>query len=138
MDSLTHLSESRNLAALAEELSNRGQYVAAGELAWGSIVHAVSAADPDHEVQPQDRFHNPHQSPNTMPTFSDAVRRIRGHPLSETQINICLSNGQQKLHNHFYHLNLTMQELRFRVRVGTSYALMFIRVAARELGQPEP
>ena len=138
MDTLTHLSESRNLAALAEELSNRGQYIAAGELAWGAIVHAVSAADPDHESQPQDRFRNSHQAPNTMIAFSDAVRRIRGTPLSETQIAFCLSNGQQKLHNHFYHLNLTPQELRFRVRVGISYALMFIRVAARELGQPEP
>ena len=138
MDSLTHLSESCNLAALAEELSNRGQHVVAGELAWGAIVHAVSAADPEHEVQPQDRFRNSHQAPNTMATFSDAVRRVRGSPLSETQIAFCLSNGQQKLHNHFYHLNLTPQELRFRVRVGVSYALLFIRIAARELGQSEP
>ena len=135
MDPLTHLNSSRNLTALAEELSNRRQYVAAGELVWGAIVHAVSAADPDHEVQPQDRFRNPHQAPNTMSTFSDAVRRIAERPLSETQTNICLNNGQQMLHNHFYHLNLTPQELRFRVRLGAFYALLLTRAAARALGQ---
>ncbi len=138
MDSLTHLNASRSMAALATELSNRGQYATAGELVWGAIVHAVSAADPDHEIQPTDRFGNSHQAPNTMATFSNAIHRIRGRPLSETQIAFCLSNGQQRLHNHFYHLNLTPQELRFRVRVGASYALLFIRIAARALGQSAP
>ena len=138
MDTLTHLNTSRNLAALAEELSSRGQCVAAGESVWGAVVHAVSAADPDHEVQPQDRFRNFHQAPNTMVTFSNAVRRIGVMSLSATQINICLSNGQQKLHNHFYHLNLTPQELRFRVRLGAAYAQLFMNVAAGELGQSEP
>ena len=135
MDALTHLNASRNLTALVEELSNHGHYVAAGELVWGAIVHAVSAADPDHEVQPQDRFRNPHQAPNTMATFSNAVRRIAGRPLSDRQIATCLNNGQQMLHNHFYHLNLTPQELRFRVRLGAAYALLLTRVAARTLGQ---
>ena len=135
MDALTHLEASRNLAALATELVSRGQDIAAGELVWGAIVHAVSAADPAHEIQPPDRFGNHHQSPNTMATFSNAVRRIRERPLSETQISTCLNNGQQALHNHFYHLNLTPQELRFRVRFGAAYALLLTRVAARALGQ---
>lgn len=106
MDPLAHLNESRNLTALAAELSNHGQYLAAGELLWGAVVHAVSAADPDHELQLPDRFGNLHQAPNTMATFSSAVRRIKGITLSERQINSFLYNGQQLLHNHFYHLNL--------------------------------
>ena len=135
LDPLTHFDASRNLAALATELVSRGQDIAAGELVWGAIVHAVSAADPAHEIQPPDRFGNHHQSPNTMSTFSNAVRRIRERPLSETQITTCLNNGQQMLHNHFYHLNLTPQELRFRVRLGAAYALLLTRAAARTLGQ---
>ena len=138
MDALTHFNTSRDLAAQAAELVSLDHYVAAGELVWGAIVHAVSAADPDHETQPQDRFHNLHQAPNTMAAFSEAVRRVRGRPLSETQTNICLNNGQQKLHNHFYHLNLSPQELRYRVRLGAAYALLLIRVAARALGQSAP
>ena len=134
MDALTHFNASHNLTALAAELFDRGQYVAAGELTWGAIVHAVSAADPDHEVQPRDRFRNPHQAPNTMPTFSNAVRRILGRPLSEAQIDICLNIGQQLLHNHFYHLNLTAQQLQDQIAIGNAYALLLIRAAARALG----
>ena len=44
MDALTHLNESRNLTVLSSEFYSRGQYLAAGELVWGAIVHAVSAA----------------------------------------------------------------------------------------------
>ncbi|MDE2788198.1 MAG: hypothetical protein OXL37_16280 [Chloroflexota bacterium] len=93
MDAITHFEASRNLATLATELVSRGQEIAAGELVWGAIVHAVSAADPAHEIQPPDRFSNPHQAPNTMATFSNAVRRIGEHPLSETQITTRLNNG---------------------------------------------
>ena len=135
MDALTHLNASRNLAALAEELFDRGQYVAAGELVWGAIVHAVSAADPEHEVQPPDRFRNPHRAPNTMATFPNAARRIRERPLSESQIADCLNIGQQLLHNHFYHHNLTTQLLRDRITIGSAYAKMLIRAANRVLGQ---
>ena len=133
-----HLNASRDLAALAAELANRGQYITAGELVWGAIVHAVSAADPDHEIQPPDRFRNPHQAPNTMATFPNAVRRIAGSPLSETQITTCLDIGQQRLHNHFYHLNLTTQQLQAYIVLGTTYAQVLIRVAARALGQSTP
>ncbi len=138
MDALTHLNASRDLAALAAELSSRGQYITAGELVWGAIVHAVSAADPDHEIQPPDRFRNPHRAPNTMSTFPNAVRRIAGSPLSETQITTCLDIGQQRLHNHFYHLNLTTQQLQAHIILGTTYAQALIRVAARALGQSTP
>lgn len=70
MDVLTHFDASRSLAALAMELVHHGQDIAAGELVWGAIVHAVSAADPDHESQPSDRFGNTHQAPNTNASFS--------------------------------------------------------------------
>ena len=135
LDPLTHLSVSRDLTALAAELFGRGQYLAAGELVWGAIVHAVSAADPDHEIQLPDRFGNSHQSPNTGATFTNAVRRIRERPLSERQIASCLDNGQQRLHNHFYHLNLTTQQIQDNVVSGTAYAQLLIRAAARALGQ---
>ncbi len=90
MDALTHLNESRNLTALAAEHFNRGQYLAAGEFVWGAIVHAVSAADPDHERQPPDRFGNPHLAPNTSASFPSAIRRITGLTFSEGQIASCL------------------------------------------------
>ena len=138
MDALTHLNTSRNLMALSAELFDRGQYAVAGELIWGAIVHAVSSADPDHEIQPPDRFRNPHQAPNTMATFPNAVRRIAESPLSEAQITTCLDIGQQRLHNHFYHLNLTTQQLQAHIILGTTYAQMLIQAAARALGRSAP
>lgn len=138
MDALTHLNASRNLTALASDLINRGQYAAAGELVWGSIVHAVSAADPDHDIQPPDRFGNPHRAPSTNATFPNAVHRIREHPLSESQIADCLNIGQQLLHNHFYHLNLTTQQLQDQIAIGNAYTQLLIRAATRALGQSAP
>ncbi len=138
LDPLTHLSASRDLTTLAAELFSRGQYLAAGELVWGAIVHAVSAADPDHEIQSPDRFGNLHQAPNTTATFPNAVRRIRERPLSEGQITYCLNNGQQGLHNHFYHLNLTTPQLQNRIVISTAYAQLLISAAARALGQSTP
>ena len=138
MDALTHLNASRNLTALASDLINRGQYLAAGELVWGSIVHAVSAADPDHDIQPPDRFGNPHRAPSTNATFPNAVRRIRERPLSESQIADCLNIGQQLLHNHFYHLNLRTRQLQDQIAIGNAYAQLLIRAATRALGQFTP
>lgn len=133
MDALTHLNESRHLTELSAEFFSRGQYLVAGELVCGAIVHAVSAADLDHEIQPPDRFDNPHLAPNTSPTFSNAIRRIAGLTLSEGQIISCLYNGQQRLHNHFYHLNLTPQELQYSIGVTTAYAQLFIRLLPARL-----
>ena len=135
MDPLTHFDASRSLSTLAAELFSRGQDIAAGELVWGAIVHAVSAADPEHEIQPSDRFSNTHQAPNTNATFASAVRRIGERPLSENQISFCLNIGQQGLHNHFYHLNLTSQQLQDHIVIGVAYAQLLIRAAARALGQ---
>ena len=135
LDPLTHLSASRELTTLAAELFGRGQYLAAGELVWGAIVHAVSAADPDHEIQSPDRFGNLHQAPNTNATFPNAVRRISELSLSETQITICMNIGQQRLHNHFYHLNMTSQQIQGHIAIGTAYAQLFISAATRALGQ---
>ncbi len=135
MDPLTHLSASRDLTTLAAELFGRGRHLAAGELVWGATVHAVSAADPDHEIQPPDRFGNSHQAPNTGATFTNAVRHIKELPISEGQITYCLNNGQQGLHNHFYHLNLTTPELQNRIVISAAYAQLFISAAACALGQ---
>ena len=130
-----HLNASRDLTTLAAELFSRGQYLAAGELVWGAIVHAASAADPDHEIQSPDRFGNLHQAPNTNATFPNAVRRISEHPLSETQITICMNIGQQGLHNHFYHLNMTSQQIQGHIVIGVAYAQLLMRVAGRAIGQ---
>ena len=76
MDRQAHLKAARNLAARAATLHTEGEYLGAGELIWGATVHAVSAADPEHEAQPPDRHGNPHQAPNTSVTFTLAARRI--------------------------------------------------------------
>lgn len=127
MDRLTHLNESRNLIQLATQLRSQGQLLGAAEFIWGATVHAVSAADHEHEQQPPDRFDNPHQSPNTKATFLQAALRIRNRPLSETQIKQCLDNGQRRLHNHFYHLNLPADELPEYIAIGLGYAQVIIR-----------
>lgn len=135
MDPLTHLDASRDLATLAAELFSSGRYLAAGELVWGAIVNAASAADPDHEIQSPDRFGNPHQAPNTNAAFPSAVRRISERPLSESQITICMNIGQHGLHNHFYHLNMTSQQIQGHIVIGVAYAQLLIRAAAGALGQ---
>lgn len=127
MDRLTHLNESRNLIRLATQLRAEGQLLGAAEFIWDATVHAVSAADPEHEQQPPDRFGNPHQSPNTNATFLQAALRISRQPLSETQIRHCLDNGQRRLHNHFYHLNLPSDELPEYIVIGAAYAQAILR-----------
>ena len=69
MDRQAHLKAARNLAAWATTLHTEGEYLGAGELIWGATVHAVSAADPEHEAQLSDRYSNPHQAPNTKVTL---------------------------------------------------------------------
>lgn len=136
MDRQTHLNEARNLAVLAASLSTQGENLGAGEFIWGATVHAVSAADPNHERQPSDRFGNPHQAPNTNATFPNAARRITATEFQERQIIHCLDNGQKRLHNHFYHSNLPSNELREYITIGAAYAQQLIRAAEKSLLTP--
>ena len=129
MDRQAHLKAARNLAAWATTLHTEGEYLGAGELIWGATVHAVSAADPEHEAQPPDRHGNPHQAPNTSVTFTLAARRIIGSPFTERDIALCLDNGQRGLHNHFYHLTNSEQNLRRNIAVGAIYIQQLLHSA---------
>ena len=133
MDLQSHLNEARSLIALATAEQARGQNLAAGELVWGATVHAVSAADPDHETQPPDRFGNRHEAPITFQSFIAAAIRIVPPLLTERQIRQCVSNGQRQLHNHFYHLNLPPSHLRRRTDIGIAFAQQILQAAAQSL-----
>ena len=138
MDRQAHLKEARNLAARAATLNAGGEYLIAGELIWGATVHAVSAADPEHEAQPPDRHGNPHQAPNTSVTFTLAARRIIGSPFTERDIAQCLDNGQRGLHNHFYHLTNSEQGLQRSISDGTAYIQRLIHSAEQSWQRTTP
>ena len=61
-----HFDTSRSLSTLAAELFSRGQDIAAGELVWGAIVHAVSAADPTTKSNLQTGLATPTKRPILM------------------------------------------------------------------------
>ena len=133
MDRQRHLNEARNLISLASATQARGQRLIASELVWGATVHAVSAADPAHETQPPDRFGNSHEAPITYQTFTGAAKRIVPAPLTERRMGQCFQNGQRKLHNHFYHLNLPPSHLRRRTAIGIVYAEQILQAATQSL-----
>ena len=143
MDRQAHLKEARNLVAKAATLNAEGEYLIAGEIIWGATVHAVSAADPEHEMKPPDRHGNPHQAPNTKSTFMAAGCRIIESPFVERQITErdiaqCLNNGQRGLHNHFYHLTNSEQRLQRRIAVGAAYIQRFIHIAGQSKQHTTP
>ena len=133
MDRQSHLNEARSIIALAIAGQGRSQHLAACELVWSATVHAVSAADPSHETQPPDRFGNSHQAPIIYQSFIDAAQRIVHPILTERQIRHCVLNGQRKLHNHFYHLNLPPSHLRRRTDIGLAFAQQIVQSAAQSL-----
>ena len=138
MDRQAHLRAARSLAAWATTLHTEGEYLGAGELIWGATVHAVSAADPEHEAQFSDRYSNPHQAPNTKATFTAAARRIIGSPFTEDQIAQCLNIGQRELHNHFYHLTNSEQNLRRNSAVGAIYVQQLLHSAEQSWQHTTP
>ena len=138
MDCQAHLKAARNLAARAATLNAGGEYLIAGELIWGATVHAVSAADPEHEAQPPDRHGNPHQAPNTSVTFTLAARRIIGSPFTERDIAQCLDNGQRGLHNHFYHLTNSEQSLQRSISDGAAYIQQLLHSAEQSCQRTTP
>ena len=52
MNRSDHLNTAQLLVDRADNLRQIGENVLAGEALWGAIVHGVSAADPEHEIQP--------------------------------------------------------------------------------------
>ena len=138
MDRHAHLKAVCNLAAWATTLNAGGEYLIAGELIWGATVHAVSAADPEHETQPPDRQGNPHQAPNTSVTFTLAACRIIRSPFTEYQIAQCLNIGQRELHNHFYHLTNSEQDLRRSIAVGAIYVQQLLHIAEQSWQRSTP
>lgn len=130
MDQRSHHDAAKNDLADAERLMNRGSLRLAGEAYWGAIVHAVSAADPDHTIQPRDRFGNAHNTPNAEREYHAPTYRIRNagnpvlHPNQPTAAdhNNALLIGQKQLHNNFYHLNLTPIQLAAYVSIARQLA----------------
>ena len=95
-----HLIQANRLYMLIADLRNHEHYrhlrPVIGELIWGVLVHALSAADPSHENQPPDRFGNPHQAPAGADAFRQAIRRAPNLALGEARMEIlpCLGTAQ--------------------------------------------
>ena len=133
MDRQQHLEAARSLLNRGIRLAGRNETSAAGELLWGATVNAVSAADPNHQQQPPDRFANPHSAPSTSNNFLAAIARIQPNPFTRIQTDTCFHNGQRRLHNHFYHLNLTQSEVQICSAIAAGYVQILIAAAERSL-----
>lgn len=119
MDRLAHLASAQANLKAATDLTGAGLPDQAGEIFWGTIVQAVSAAESEHENQTPDRFGNIHTAPNTRTDYNAATQRIcsnldkatyPGAP-NQTDYDTALRTGQIMLHNYYYHLNLSRLEL---------------------------
>ena len=135
-----HLQPAREYYHTAMELYSRQQLAIAGEILWGAVVHAVSAADYEHDQQPSSG-RNAHPAPYNERNFQDAVHRIYdpsirawtgtnehdiAHPYTskmqligivrisppQSDYPFLLENAQKILHNNFYQLNETPEDLR--------------------------
>lgn len=135
-----HLQPAREYYQTAIDLYSRQQLAIAGEILWGAVVHAVSAADYQHDQQPSSG-RNAHPAPYNERYFQDAVRCICdpsitawtgtsahdiAYPYTSKWITIgvitiappqsdypfLLENAQKILHNNFYQLNETPEDLR--------------------------
>ena len=131
MDRNSHLRRAYELIELATELASRGYATDAGESIWGAIVQAVSAADPDHEIQPPDLVGNPHPAPNTRRSYEAAVQRIHNTSMTTTDFTEALQAGQRILHNNFYHLNYSS----YQVQAALESAGRYFRGIASHAGQ---
>ena len=128
-----HLNTAQILAHRADNLLQIGENVLAGEALWGSIVHGVSAADPEHEIQPPDRYDNPHLAPNTKNALEAAAGRMQSPLFTVAAAGRCLYHGQRHLHNHFYHLNLPPNDLRLSLSIGRWYSRRLLHIAVTSL-----
>ena len=135
MNRVDHLAESEIMIELAPRLAQNPDYrTVAAEIVWGATVHALSAADPEHET-PNSRT-GEHDSPNRRHTFRPAAQRIAGPGLTLEQMEACLENNQGKLHTHFYYRNLSDTALLQCMSHGLEYAQRIIAAAQSTLPAP--
>ena len=138
MNRSDHLNTAQLLARRADNLLQIGENVLAGEALWGAIVHGVSAADPGHEIQPPDRYGNPHLAPSTKTALEEAAVRIQNPLFTVAAAGRCLDHGQRHLHNHFYHLNLPLNTLRLSLSISRWHSRRLLHIASTSLPQLRP
>lgn len=133
MDRRRHATEAQRRFASILQAVNTGDLNGAGEFIWATIIHAVSAADPEHETTGSDRFGNPHRAPSYAETYRQAVARIPAEARKEIDFATCLDITQRRIHNNFYHLNLSKDELVRNIQQGAVYAGQINRIAQQSL-----
>lgn len=133
MNRAGHLAEAEAMLNLVTQLSlDPDQRATAAEAVWGATVHALSAADPQHETtltQPNVS----HDAPNQRRTFLQAANRVANSNLPYSTLLACLDDNQGKLHTYFYHINLTNDALSVSMIDGVAYVQSII-VAAQAAG----
>ena len=129
MNRAGHLAEAEAMLKLVAQLTpDPDQRAAAAEMVWGATVHALSAADPQHETmltQPNVS----HDAPNQRRTFLQAANRVANPNLSYSTLVACLDDNQGKLHTYFYHVNLSNANLTASIRVGIVHVNRIIAAA---------
>lgn len=133
MDRRSHATEAQRRFISILQAINTSDLNGAGEFIWATIVHAVSAADPEHETTGSDRFGNLHRAPSYAETYRQAVARIPAEARKEIDFTACLDIAQRRLHNNFYHLNLSRDELIRNIQQGAVCASQINRLAQQSL-----
>ena len=128
MNRAGHLAEAEAMLKLVPQLSqDPGHRAVAAEMVWGATVHALSAADPQHETtltQPNVS----HDAPNQRRTFLQAANRVANSNLPYSTLVACLDHNQGKLHTYFYHINLSNADLTASISVGINHVNRIIAV----------
>lgn len=138
MDCLRHFYELDEMLRRAARAYQTQDCTAAGEFIWGAVVHGLSAADPYHETvpAPSRQPHNTHAAPYTGTHFYDAAQRVHQNSpnrlaFSPQDAQRCLTSGQQRLHNNFYHANIADSELLRHIAIARIYANRLRAIAAQ-------
>ena len=129
MNRQRHAQESQIRLSEAVDKAGTGDLTSAGESIWATIVHSVSAADPEHENTAPDLFKNPHHAPNTKKEFEEAVARINTPIVLIHNCDDILRIAQGHLHNNYYHLHLQQAQLSRYVARGLFYATIINGIA---------
>ena len=123
MNRADHLKTAETMLKLVDQLEQDiDQRAAAAEMVWGATVHALSAADPAHETVPPNKRESAqgitHTSPNSRHPFEESAKRVSNLVLPLAHFTACLQNNQGNLHTHFYHGNLSSNDLDAYMKVG--------------------
>ena len=129
MNRAGHLAEAETMLKLVAQLTlDPDQRAAAAEMVWGATVHALSAADPQHETT-RSQPNVSHDAPNQRRTFLQAANRIATPNLPYSTLLACLYDNQGKLHTYFYHVNLSNADFAVSMRDGVAYVQRIIAAA---------